>query len=67
MSSIFIQIPSYRDFELNKTIASAVNNASSQNTLHFGIHQCLLFDSEIVINTNYPDWVKISSVDSIAP
>lgn len=67
MSSIFIQIPSYRDFELNKTIASAVNNASSQNTLHFGIHQCLLFDSEIVINTNYPDWVKISFVDSIAP
>ena len=67
MSSIFIQIPSYRDFELNKTIASAVNNASSQNTLHFGIHQCLLFDSEIVINTNYPDWVKISFVNSIAP
>jgi len=67
MSSIFIQIPSYRDFELNKTIASAVNNASSQNTLHFGIHQCLLFDSEIVINTNYPDWVKIDSVDSTAP
>lgn len=67
MSSIFIQIPSYRDFELNKTIASAVNNASGENTLHFGIHQCLLFDSEIVINTNYPDWVKISFVDSIAP
>lgn len=67
MSSIFIQIPSYRDFELNKTISSAVDNASSQNTLHFGIHQCLLFDSEIVINTNYPDWVKISFVDSIAP
>ena len=67
MSSIFIQIPSYRDFELNKTIASAVNNASGENTLHFGIHQCLLFDSEIVINTNYPDWVKIDSVDSIAP
>jgi len=67
MSSIFIQIPSYRDFELNKTIASAVNNASSQNTLHFGIHQCLLFDSEIVINTNYPHWIKIDSVDSTAP
>jgi len=67
MSSIFIQIPSYRDFELNKTIASAVNNASGENKLHFGIHQCLLFDSEIVINTNYPDWVKIDFVDSIAP
>ena len=67
MSSIFIQIPSYRDFEINKTIASAVNNASGQNTLHFGIHQCLLFDSEIVINTNYPDWVKINFTDSIAP
>lgn len=67
MKSIFIQIPSYRDFELNKTIASAVNNASSQNTLHFGIHQCLLFDSEIVINKLYPNWVIIDSIDSIAP
>jgi len=67
MSSIFIQIPSYRDFELNKTIASAVNNATGKNELHFGIHQCLLFDSEIVVNTNYPDWVKITIVNSIAP
>lgn len=67
MSSIFIQIPSYRDFEINKTIASAINNASSHNYLHFGIHQCLLFDSEIIINKNYPNWIKIDSIDSIAP
>lgn len=67
MNDIFIQIPSYRDFEINKTIASAVNNASGKNKLHFGIHQCLLFDSEIVINKDYPNWVKIDSVDSIAP
>lgn len=67
MPSIFIQIPSYRDFELNKTIASAVANASGENTLHFGVHQCLLFDSEIVINKLYPEWVTIDSIDSIAP
>lgn len=67
MSSIFVQIPSYRDFEINKTIASAINNASANNYLHFGIHQCLLFDSEIVINKDYPDWIQIDSVDSIAP
>jgi len=67
MSSIFIQIPSYRDFELNKTIASAVNNASGENKLHFGIHQCLFFDSEIVINKFYPDWVTMDCANSIAP
>lgn len=67
MSSIFIQIPSYRDFELNKTIASAVNNASGENKLHFGIHQCLFFDSEIVVNKFYPDWVTMDCANSIAP
>lgn len=67
MSSIFIQIPSYRDFEINKTIASAINNASGENQLHFGIHQCLLFDSEIIIDKNYPDWININTIDSIAP
>ncbi len=67
MSSIFIQIPSYRDFEINKTIASAVNNASGKHILHFGVHQCLLFDSEISINKNYPGWATVDSISSIAP
>jgi len=67
VSSIFIQIPSYRDFELNKTIASAINNASGLNKLSFGIHNCILFDGEIEVKTDYPEWVTINSVTSIAP
>ena len=67
MPSIFIQIPSYRDFELNKTVASAINNASGLNKLSFGIHNCILFDSEVEVKTDYPSWVTVNSKTSIAP
>lgn len=67
MASIFIQIPSYRDFELNKTVASAASNASGANNLSFGIHNCILFDGEIEIKTDFPEWVTINSATSIAP
>ena len=67
MASIFIQLPSYRDFELNKTVASAVDNASGLNKLSFGIHNCVLFDGEIEVKKDYPKWVTINSVISIAP
>ena len=67
MPSIFIQIPSYRDFELNKTIADAVDKASGLNELSFGVHNCVLFDGEIEVKTDYPDWVAVRSTTSIAP
>lgn len=65
--SIFIQIPSYRDFELNKTIADAVDKASGTIRLSFGVHNCVLFDNEIEVKKNYPEWVTIHSLTSIAP
>ena len=67
MPSIFIQIPSYRDFELNKTIADAIDKASGANCLSFGIHSCVLFAGEIEVKTSYPEWVTIHSATSIAP
>lgn len=67
MASIFIQIPSYRDFELNKTIASAINNASGLNKLSFGIHNCVLFDGEIEVTKDSPEWVNIHLTTSVAP
>ena len=67
MSSIFIQIPSYRDFELNKTIADAVDKASGTNFLSFGVHNCVLFDDEIEVKNDYPNWVAIKLETSIAP
>lgn len=65
--SIFIQIPSYRDFELNKTVASAVDNASGLNKLSFGIHNCVLFEGEIEVTKDSPEWVTIHSTTSVAP
>lgn len=65
--SIFLQIPSYRDFELNKTISSAITNASGENKLSFGVHNCVLFDGEIEVNKESPKWVSIRSSTSVAP
>jgi hypothetical protein len=47
MNSIFIQIPSYNDFELPKTVASAIHNCSNSSKLHFGIANCVLEDGLI--------------------
>ena len=64
MASIFIQIPAYRDFELPKTIKDAVTKASGNNTITFGVHNCVLFDGEVSVN--YVD-TKIKIAQSIAP
>lgn len=38
MSSIFINIAAYHDYELPKTINSLINNSSKKHKLFFGIH-----------------------------
>jgi hypothetical protein len=38
MPSIFVQLSSYHDYELEKTIYSAVDNSSGENTINFGVH-----------------------------
>jgi hypothetical protein len=40
MSSIFIQIPSYHDFELKRTIVDAINKSSGKYFINFGVHIC---------------------------
>ena len=67
MSSIFIQIPSYRDCELSKTIFSAINNASQNNDIHFGISNVVLSNKEIYIPANLPSFASINYKTSIAP
>lgn len=64
MPSIFVQIPAYRDFELPKTIKDAVTRASGNNTIIFGVHNCVLFDGEVSVN--HVD-AEIKIVQSIAP
>jgi hypothetical protein len=67
MKSVFIQIPSYRDLELQKTIVDAVYQSSGENYLHFGVHNCYLTDDEMQLD--YPKFenAKVSQVNSLAP
>lgn len=67
MSSIFVQIPSYRDLELSKTIYSAINKASCENQINFGISNVVLHEKEIFITNANPKWTKITVKTSIAP
>ena len=67
MSSIFIQIPSYRDWELPKTVSNAISRASGQNELYFGIHNCVLFPGEVVKPDSPVGWAQIRYEESIAP
>ena len=49
MSSIFVQIASYHDYELPRTIRSAINKSSGNNTINFGISHCYFEKNDIVI------------------
>ena len=49
MAKIFVQITSYRDFELTPTIIDAIKQSSGNHEINFGVHICYLEDSEIDI------------------
>jgi hypothetical protein len=49
MASIFVQIASYHDFELPKTVYDAVKKSSGHHTICFGIHQVYKEDFQILI------------------
>lgn len=63
MSTIFIQISSYRDPELKPTILNALEKASGKNEIYFGIHVSYLDESEIDI----PNVPNLKYVTSKAP
>ena len=67
MSSIFIQIPSYQDYELPRTILDCIANSSGEVNINFGIHVCWLNHNDIHIPKEYPNWVKLNYQTSIAP
>jgi len=50
MPSIFVQIPSYRDWELSETIRDAVAKKSVDNTVAFGVHNCMLADDDMSLD-----------------
>jgi len=67
MSSIFVQIPAYRDWELSKTVEHAIQKASGNNKISFGIHNCVIFPGEVPIPKSTVDWAQIKYKESIAP
>lgn len=42
MSSIFVQIASYNDDELSKTVQDCIKQSSGDNEIFFGIHECYI-------------------------
>ena len=58
MASIFVQLASYHDFELPKTIFDAMNKSSGEHFINFGIHHSYYEQDEIFI-PNLPNIKKI--------
>lgn len=69
MTSIFIQIPAYRDYELWNTVADAVTKASGKYKLAFGIHNCILENDkeDFSARPNVAEYAEIRYIESIAP
>jgi hypothetical protein len=63
MSSIFIQIASYHDYELPRTIRSAINKSSGNNIINFGISNCYFNKNNIII----PELSNIKYFESKGP
>ncbi len=63
MSTIFIQISSYRDPELKPTVLDAINKSSGKHEIHFGLHISYLDELEIDV----PDISNIKYTTSKAP
>lgn len=49
MASIFVQIASYQDFELPKTVIDAVAKSSGNHVICFGVHNCVVENHQIFI------------------
>lgn len=68
MVSIFVQIPAYRDFELPTTIQDAIDNASGNYRIVFGIHLCKKPEDNISLDSlKLKDFTEIRYVENIAP
>lgn len=63
MASIFIQLASYHDFELGKTMYDAIYKSSKFHEIHFGVHNCYYKEKEMYI----PQYPNLRIVESLAP
>ncbi len=63
MASIFVQIPSYHDYELNRTIINAIKESSGLHAINFGVH-VTYFEN---IDFDIPDLPNVKIEISKAP
>ena len=63
MASIFVQIASYHDYELGKTIVHANKQKSGKHEIHFGVFNCFYKENEIY----YPKLDNLKFIDRLAP
>jgi hypothetical protein len=63
MASIFVQIPSYHDFELSRTIMDCLNKSSGKHSINFGVH-LTYFEKN---NIDLPNIENVKYSISIAP
>jgi GT2 family glycosyltransferase len=63
LASIFIQLASYHDFELGKTMYDALYKSSKFHEIHFGVHNCYYQEKEMYI----PQYPNLKLVESLAP
>jgi len=63
MASIFVQIPSYHDLELSRTIMDCLKKSSGKHVINFGVHLTYFEKNEIEI----PSLDNVKSSISSAP
>jgi hypothetical protein len=75
MASIFIQLASYHDFELPKTIFDCIEKSSKKHSLTFGVHHCYYdtpqvfipkLDNVKVIESKAPENIGVGNARSVA-
>lgn len=63
MASIFVQIPSYHDYELGRTIRDAIKKSSGMHVINFGVHLTYYKNNDIDI----PVTDNVNIAYSVAP
>jgi Glycosyltransferase (GlcNAc) len=63
MASIFVQIASYHDYELPRTIKDCIEKSSGNNTINIGVHHTFVNNDDIVL----PEFENVKYYISKAP
>ena len=63
MSSVFVQVAAYHDFELGKTLVDVLTKSSGEHDIFFGVHLCQHQNKEVFV----PPIPNLKLEESMAP